>query len=43
VAAMDVVMEIEDRYGFDVPVNQIAELKTAGDLVALVRRHKGEG
>jgi acyl carrier protein len=39
VAAMDIVMEIEDRYGFDVPVNRIPELRTVGDLVDLVQKH----
>lgn len=38
VAAMDLVMEIEDRYGIDVPVNEIADLVTLGDLVDLVAR-----
>jgi acyl carrier protein len=35
---MDLVMEIEDRYGIDVPVNEIADLVTLGDLVDLVAR-----
>jgi acyl carrier protein len=37
VAAMDLVMEIEDKYDIDVPINQIADMKTLGDLVELVR------
>ena len=37
VAAMDLVMEIEDKYDIDVPINQIADMKTLGDLVQLVR------
>lgn len=41
VAAMDLVMEIEDRYGIDVPVNEIADLLTVGDLVDLVARQLG--
>lgn len=41
VAAMDLVMEIEDRYGIDVPVNEIADLVTVGDLVDLVARQLG--
>lgn len=36
VAAMDLVMEIEDRFGIDVPVNQLSELRTLGDLAGLV-------
>lgn len=38
VAAMDLVMEIEERYGIDIPVNEIADLVTLGDLVDLVAR-----
>ncbi|MCB2055806.1 MAG: acyl carrier protein [Geminicoccaceae bacterium] len=38
VAAMDVVMEIEDMFEIDVPINQVADLRTVGDLVDLVRR-----
>lgn len=41
VGAMDLVMEIEDRYGIDVPVNEIADLVTVGDLVDLVARQLG--
>lgn len=41
VAAMDLVMEIEDRYGIDVPVNEIADLVSVGDLVDLVARQLG--
>jgi acyl carrier protein len=36
VAAMDIVMEIEERFDFDVPVSRIPDLRTVGDLVALV-------
>lgn len=42
VAAMDLVMEIEERYGIDVPVNELADLVTLGDLVDLVARRLGE-
>ena len=37
VAAMDLVMEIEDHYDIDLPINQIADLKTLGDLARLVQ------
>ena len=37
VAAMDLIMEIEDRFEIDIPVNQVGDLRTVGDLVALVR------
>lgn len=36
VAAMDLIMEIEDRFGIDIPVNQLSDLRTLGDLAALV-------
>jgi acyl carrier protein len=38
VAAMDLVMEIEEHFDLDIPVNDLSELRTVGDLVALVRR-----
>lgn len=38
VAAMDLVMEIEEHFDLDIPVNDLAELRTVGDLVALVRK-----
>ena len=37
VAAMDLIMEIEDRFEIDIPVNQISDLRNLGDLVELVR------
>ena len=37
VAAMDLIMEIEDHFEIDIPMNQVAELQTVGDLVGLVR------
>ena len=36
VAAMDLVMEIEDRYQIDIPMNRISEMRTLGDLTELV-------
>ncbi len=38
-AAMDLVMEVEDRYDLDIPLNELADLRTVGDLVELVARH----
>lgn len=38
VTAMDLVMEIEDRFDLDIPINLVAELRTVGDLVELVRQ-----
>ena len=40
VAMMDFVMEIEDRLDISVPLDQIAEVETLGDLIATVRRLK---
>lgn len=37
VAAMDLIMEIEDKFEIDIPMNQVGELKTIGDLVALAQ------
>jgi acyl carrier protein len=37
VAAMDLIMEIEDRFAIDIPVNQLSDLRNLEDLVALVR------
>lgn len=41
VAAMDLVMEIEDKYEIDIPISQITELRNLGDLVRLVRAQIG--
>jgi acyl carrier protein len=41
VAAMDLIMEIEDRFEIDIPVNQVSELRNLGDLVELVRARVG--
>ncbi len=43
VAAMDLVMEIEDAFDLDIPINEFADLRTVGDLVELVLRQKGDG
>lgn len=40
VAMMDFVMEIEDRLDISVPLDQIAEVETLGDLIATVQRLK---
>ncbi len=37
-AAMDLVMEVEERYDLDIPLNELADLRTVGDLVELVAR-----
>ncbi len=38
VAAMDLVMEIEEEFDLNIPVNEVADLRTVGDLVELVAR-----
>ena len=38
VAAMDLIMEIEDRFEIDIPINLVSEITTVADLVALVER-----
>jgi acyl carrier protein len=38
VAAMDLVMEIEDRFEIDIPINLVSDMTTVADLVALVER-----
>jgi acyl carrier protein len=35
VAAMDLIMEIEDKFDIDIPMNQVGELRTVGDLIDL--------
>jgi acyl carrier protein len=40
VAAMDLIMEIEDRFDIDIPINQVSDLRTLGDLVALVQSQR---
>ncbi len=38
VAAMDLIMELEERFGVDIPINLLPDLVTVGDLEDLVRR-----
>ena len=42
VAAMDVIMEIEDRFEIDIPIN-LSDITTVADLVALVERQLNFG
>ena len=39
VAAMDLIMEIEDRFEIDIPINLVADMTTVADLAALVVGH----
>ena len=38
VAAMDLIMEIEDKFGIDIPINLLSDLRKVGDLVEVVRQ-----
>ena len=41
VAAMDLIMEIEDKFDIDIPINLVADLRTVQDLVATVQKQQG--
>jgi len=41
VAAMDLIMEIEDKFDIDIPINLVADLRTVQDLVATVVKQQG--
>ena len=43
VAAMDVIMEIEDKFEIDIPINFISDVETVDDLVDLVQKRTGGG
>lgn len=36
VAVMDFIMEVEDRFDIDIPLNELSETRTMDDLVELV-------
>ena len=36
VAAMDLIMEIEDKFEIDIPINHVSDIETLQDLVDLV-------
>jgi acyl carrier protein len=38
VAAMDLIMEIEDKFGIDIPMNLVSDLRSLQDLTDLVRQ-----
>ncbi len=42
VAVMDFVMEVEDHFDIEIPLNVVSETRTIGDLAAVVekRNHK---
>ncbi|MET4806858.1 acyl carrier protein [Limibacillus sp. MBR-115] len=43
VTAMDLVMEIEDRFEIDIPMNMVGEVETVSDLVAVVEDRMAGG
>ena len=38
VAAMDLIMEVEDKFGIDIPMNLVSDLRKIQDLVDVVRQ-----
>jgi acyl carrier protein len=38
VAAMDLIMEVEDQFGIDIPMNLIANLRNVQDLLNVIRQ-----
>jgi acyl carrier protein len=38
VAAMDLIMEIEDKFGIDIPINLLSDLRNLQDLLDVVRQ-----
>ena len=43
VAAMDVIMNIEDKFEIDIPLNQVGELRSVRDLAEVVRAQLKDG
>ncbi len=42
VAVLDMIMDIEDTYDISIAMNQIAEIRTIGELVAAIHQLMGE-
>ena len=38
VAAMDLIMEVEDKFGIDIPMNVVSDLRNLQDLVDVVQQ-----
>ena len=38
VTAMDMIMEIEDKFGIDIPMNLVSDLRNLQDLVDVVQQ-----
>jgi acyl carrier protein len=43
VAAMDVIMNIEDKFEIDIPLNQVGELRSVRNLADVVRAQLKSG
>ncbi len=43
VSVMDFVMEVEDRFDIDIPLNVLSETRTLNELVAVVEARTGKG
>ena len=43
VSVMDFVMEVEDRFDIDIPLNVLSETRTLSDLVTVVEARAGKG
>ncbi|HMB77726.1 MAG TPA: acyl carrier protein [Kiloniellaceae bacterium] len=43
VAAMNLVMEIEDKYEIDIPINLLSDVTCADDLAKIVVKQLGDG
>ena len=38
VAAMDLIMEVEDKFGIDIPMSRVSDLRNLQDLVDVVQQ-----
>ncbi len=43
VAVMDFVMEVEDHFDIEIPLNQVAETRTVAELAAVISARKQKG
>jgi acyl carrier protein len=41
VGIMDFIMEVEDKYDIEIPLNVVAETRTIGDLASVVSQRVG--
>lgn len=43
VAVMDFVMEVEDHFDIEIPLNEVAETRTVAELAAVVQKRRRKG